>query len=305
MGNIHRLWLMLILGVMCLGVGCAQRTGRAVTVDSRIDPEGEVDVLERNMAGHESVRVAQLKEDTAKAGSENHEAPSTAEKPSQNVKEPEASPDDGYPEETLYPDPLEPMNRAFFKFNDAAYFWFFKPVAEGYSTVMPDVMRISIRNFFTNLSMPIRLVSSLLQGKLKSAGMILVRFMVNTSAGFLGFQDVAKQALNYPIQDEDLGQVLAFYGIGPGFYLNLPLFGGQQPEGHSWLGGGPLPQSSRLHSGGLGAQSQHPSLLHCQQHVSSYRRVRGIKRCLPGSLRGHAGRIFSISPESNREISYG
>ena len=238
MGNIHRLWLILILGVMCWGVGCGQGIGMAATVDSRIDSGKEADVLELNMAGHELVRVARLNEDAATAGAENHEVPSTAEKPSQNAEEAEVWPDDGYPEETLYPDPLEPMNRAFFAFNDAAYFWFFKPVAEGYSAVMPDVMRLSIRNFFTNLSMPIRLVSSLLQGKMKSVGIILVRFMVNTSAGFLGFQDVAKQALNYPVQDEDLGQVFAFYGIGPGFYLNLPFLGASSlRDTAGWVGG--------------------------------------------------------------------
>ena len=126
----------------------------------------------------------------------------------------------------------------FFAFNDAAYFWFFKPVGEGYSFVMPQVLRVSIRNFFTNLSMPIRLVSSLLQGKIKSVGMILVRFVVNSSAGFLGFQDVAKLALDYPVQDEDLGQVFAFYGIGPGFYLNLPFLGASSlRDTVGWVGG--------------------------------------------------------------------
>lgn len=238
MGSIHRLWFILILGVICWGVGCGRGTGWAATVGSRIDSGGDADVLERNMAGHELVRMAWSDENVAEAGAVNHEAPSRAEKPSLNAEEPEARAEDGYPDETFYPDPLEPMNRAFFKFNDVAYFWFFKPVAEGYSAVMPDVLRLSIRNFFTNLSMPIRLVSSLLQGKMKSVGMILVRFMVNSSAGFLGFQDVAKQALNYPVQDEDLGQAFAFYGIGPGFYLDLPFLGASSlRDTAGWVGG--------------------------------------------------------------------
>jgi len=122
-------------------------------------------------------------------------------------------------------DPLEPMNRAFFQFNDKLYFWVLKPVATGYKTVLPQLARVSIRNFFTNLVMPIRAVSCLLQGKFEELGIVLVRFVVNTSAGFLGFQDVAKQALNFPVQDEDLGQVFAFYGIGPGFYIDLPFLG--------------------------------------------------------------------------------
>ena len=122
-------------------------------------------------------------------------------------------------------DPLEPMNRAFFQFNDKVYFWVLKPVATGYNYAVPQLMRVSIRNFFSNLTMPIRAISCLLQGKFEALGMVLVRFLVNSSAGFLGFQDVAKQALNFPVQDEDFGQVFAFYGIGPGFYIDLPFLG--------------------------------------------------------------------------------
>jgi len=49
---------------------------------------------------------------------------------------------------------------------------------------------------------------------------------------------VAKQALDYPIQDEDLGQVMAFYGIGPGFYLNLPFLGASTlRDTAGWVGG--------------------------------------------------------------------
>ena len=34
--------------------------------------------------------------------------------------------------ESPLPDPLEPMNRAFFHFNDKLYFWILKPVGQGY-----------------------------------------------------------------------------------------------------------------------------------------------------------------------------
>ena len=68
------------------------------------------------------------------------------------------------PRETI-PDPLEPLNRAFFEFNDTLYFWVLKPVATGYKTVVPEEIRICTRNFFTNLAFPVRLVNNLLQGK--------------------------------------------------------------------------------------------------------------------------------------------
>ena len=136
------------------------------------------------------------------------------------------------------PDPLEPLNRAFFTFNDRLYFWVLEPVGTGYKKVVPQLARVSIRNFFSNLAMPIRAISCLLQGKIDGFGIELVRFVVNSTAGFLGLQDVAKEALDMPEQDEDLGQVFAFYGIGPGFYLELPFLGPSSLRGTvGWVGG--------------------------------------------------------------------
>ncbi len=135
------------------------------------------------------------------------------------------------------PDPLEPVNRAFFHFNDKLYFWVLKPVGQGYEKVIPLLFRVSVRNFFSNLMMPVRAISCLLQGKFKGVGIELTRFMVNTSAGFFGLQDVAKIALDMSTQDEDLGQTLAFYGIGPGFYLDLPFLGPTTLRGAVGWGG--------------------------------------------------------------------
>jgi phospholipid-binding lipoprotein MlaA len=228
------LWFVLIFGLVCWGIQGHRDIIWAAPFDSGEDAAS----LQVSMAGHELVQTARLDEDVAKASASEGKAASKGENLSEEPDDSEAWPEDELSEESFIPDPLEPMNRVFFAFNDAAYFWFFKPVGEGYSFVMPQVLRVSIRNFFTNLSMPIRLVSSLLQGKIKSVGMILVRFVVNSSAGFLGFQDVAKLALDYPVQDEDLGQVFAFYGIGPGFYLNLPFLGASSlRDTVGWVGG--------------------------------------------------------------------
>ena len=49
-------------------------------------------------------------------------------------------------------DPFESLNRVAFQFNDKLYFWVLKPVATGYSKVVPEPFRISIRNFFTNIA---------------------------------------------------------------------------------------------------------------------------------------------------------
>lgn len=122
-------------------------------------------------------------------------------------------------------DPLYPWNNAMYHFNDKLYFWVMKPVAQGYSYVVPEDLRISVRNVFKNLTTPVRFVSSLLQLRFKDAGNELIRFVVNSTAGVGGLADVAKQRLDISRHDEDLGQALGSYGIGQGFYIVWPFLG--------------------------------------------------------------------------------
>ncbi len=123
------------------------------------------------------------------------------------------------------PDPLESVNRAFFHFNDKLYFWFFKPVATGYKFIIPEDGRIGVRNFFSNLATPIRLANCLLQAKFKGAGNETIRFLLNSTLGLAGFLDPAKKELQIEKQDEDFGQTLGVWGLGPAFYVNWPILG--------------------------------------------------------------------------------
>lgn len=127
--------------------------------------------------------------------------------------------------EELIADPLEPFNRVMFEINDKLYFYLFKPFAQIYSFVTPEPVRLSVRNFFTNVTMPVRLVSSLVQGKGMVAGRELVRFGINTTVGIGGLFDVAKAEFDISGQDEDLGQALGHYGMGGMIYIVWPLFG--------------------------------------------------------------------------------
>ena len=122
-------------------------------------------------------------------------------------------------------DPIEPVNRAFFHFNDKLYFWVLKPVATGYKAVIPEDGRIGIRNFFSNLTTPIRLVNCLLQAKPKCAGTETLRFVLNTTIGVAGFFDPAKKRFHLEKQDRDFGQTLGIWGMGPVFYMDLPILG--------------------------------------------------------------------------------
>jgi phospholipid-binding lipoprotein MlaA len=202
-------------------------------------PAGDFQILTTEAEAHELIRLAYSEGQATQASPEANPsrpgASGTGDKENSLGSDPWADETESL---DSIPDPLEPMNRAFFEFNDKLYFWFFKPVGNGYKMVVPEVGRICIRNFFTNLIMPIRAISCLLQGKFEGFAIEIVRSVVNTTAGFLGFQDVARQALDFPVQDEDLGQVFAFYGIGPGFYLNLPFLGASSlRDTVGWLGG--------------------------------------------------------------------
>jgi len=121
-------------------------------------------------------------------------------------------------------DPIEPVNRGIFYVNDKLYRWVFKPVAKGYKFVVPDPVRVSVRNIFLNLGTPIRAVNALLQGKFGDTGTELARFGINSTIGIAGLFDAAKE-FHLTRKDEDTGQTLGVYGLGPGFYLVLPILG--------------------------------------------------------------------------------
>jgi phospholipid-binding lipoprotein MlaA len=121
-------------------------------------------------------------------------------------------------------DPLEPLNRGIFWFNDKLYFYLAKPVARAYRYA-PEPFRVSVNNFFQNLRAPIRIVNAGLQGKFASAGNELTRFFTNTTLGIGGLFDPAKEHFNLKQMDEDTGQTFGHYGIGPGPYLVLPVIG--------------------------------------------------------------------------------
>lgn len=123
------------------------------------------------------------------------------------------------------PDPLEPLNRLFFRFNDRLYFWVLKPVASGYEAVFPEPVRVGVRNFFSNLTTPIRFLNCLLQGNLKGAGSETFRLLLNSTLGLAGFLDPAKKELQVEKEDEDFGQTLGTWGIGPILYVEWPFLG--------------------------------------------------------------------------------
>jgi phospholipid-binding lipoprotein MlaA len=118
-------------------------------------------------------------------------------------------------------DPWEPVNTKVFEFNRQVDRWVLKPVAQGYNAVVPNPVQIGISNVFYNIRFPSRLINNLAQGKLAGAGTEVGRFLLNSTFGFAGVVDVARE-LNITTPEEDTGQTLGFYGVKPGPYLVVP-----------------------------------------------------------------------------------
>ncbi|WP_261841634.1 MlaA family lipoprotein [Aliamphritea ceti] len=121
-------------------------------------------------------------------------------------------------------DPWEGFNRAMFSFNDGLDTYALKPLAKGYQAVTPDVVETGVNNFFGNLSDVNSTLNALLQGKGEAAVESFLRFTFNTTIGIGGVFDVATP-MGLPKHEEDFGQTFAAWGVGPGPYVVLPLFG--------------------------------------------------------------------------------
>lgn len=160
--------------------------------------------------------------------------------------EDEAWAGDDWEDTAAIADPLEPLNRLFFHFNDKMYYWVLKPVARVYSGLFPEDLQIVVRNFFDNLRTPVRAVNCLLQGKVRESSYEVARFTLNSTVGIFGLGDFAYDILGLRPSFEDLGQTLAFYGAGGGFYINWPFLG---------------PSNFRDSLGMLGDAYMHPIIL--------------------------------------------
>ncbi|OYV35224.1 MAG: ABC transporter [Rhodospirillales bacterium 20-64-7] len=121
-------------------------------------------------------------------------------------------------------DPLEPTNRFFFKVNNVIDNYAFRPIARGYIDITTQDIRNHVGDFITNIGEPAELLNFMMEGKPRDAGTALVRFFVNSTVGIGGIFDPAK-SLGYPETGTDFGLTLAVWGVPPGPYLYLPVFG--------------------------------------------------------------------------------
>ncbi len=121
-------------------------------------------------------------------------------------------------------DPLEPVNRPVFSGNMALDRFFIDPVSRAYGAVTPQPVKRAVRSIFSNLNAPVVLVNEVLQFRGRRAAQTLGRFVLNSTLGFGGIFDPAAE-LGWNEHQADFGQTLGMMGVGPGFYVVLPLLG--------------------------------------------------------------------------------
>lgn len=121
-------------------------------------------------------------------------------------------------------DPLEPMNRAVYRFNEVVDEAVAKPVALAYRDLVPEPVRGWVRNFFGNIGDVFIGANNILQGKVGDGLQDWFRVAVNTVLGPFGINDWASE-MGIEKHNEDFGQTFGWWGFGPGPYLVLPILG--------------------------------------------------------------------------------
>jgi phospholipid-binding lipoprotein MlaA len=121
-------------------------------------------------------------------------------------------------------DPLEPVNRAIYSFNEGVDNVIARPVATAYRDLLPELVRSWVRNFFGNIADIFIGFNNVIQGKPDEGFQDWVRFAFNSTLGFFGINDVASD-MGLDKHNEDFGQTFGRWGAGEGPYLVLPILG--------------------------------------------------------------------------------
>ena len=123
-------------------------------------------------------------------------------------------------------DPLQAVNIESYRAVQAIDQAFVGPIAMGYQGIVPEPVRDGVGNALRNLTEPVNFLNYLLQFKIGKAAETLGRFAINSTFGVGGLFDVAKKKpFNLPYRRNGFANTLGFYGVEPGPFFYLPLFG--------------------------------------------------------------------------------
>jgi phospholipid-binding lipoprotein MlaA len=122
-------------------------------------------------------------------------------------------------------DPLEPLNKRIYAFNRIFDDYVFLPALRGYRFIFPEIVRGRFQDFWNNIGEIPNIYNSLLQFKIERTAVSAWRLVLNTTIGIGGLWDPATKLFEIERANEDFGQTLGHWGVGPGPFLVLPIFG--------------------------------------------------------------------------------
>ena len=121
-------------------------------------------------------------------------------------------------------DPLEPLNRAVFRLNDAMLDHVIYPLGVLARTWVSPHAREAAHNVYNNLSETEFILTNLLQGDLRNASLSVGRFAVNSTVGIGGLYDPATR-LGLVAREPEFSEAVCSLGVRAGAYLVVPLVG--------------------------------------------------------------------------------
>jgi phospholipid-binding lipoprotein MlaA len=127
-------------------------------------------------------------------------------------------------------DPWEHFNRRVYRLNQRVDRTVIRPVAMGYSRLLPKPLRLAIHHVLGNLGEPNTIINDALQLRLTRALRSTGRLVVNSTFGVAGLFDVATRA-GLPHEPNSFSTTLGRYGVPAGPYLYLPVMGPSSVRG--------------------------------------------------------------------------
>lgn len=121
-------------------------------------------------------------------------------------------------------DPYESINRKVYFFNGVLDTFILRPITKGYIRFTNDYTKDRVSSFVSNLDTPLSTVQYTLQGNTEGVLKTFWRFVINSTVGIAGLFDVASK-FGLTADSQTFGNTLAYYGVGPGPYIVLPIYG--------------------------------------------------------------------------------
>ncbi|MDD4278371.1 VacJ family lipoprotein [Candidatus Sumerlaeota bacterium] len=115
--------------------------------------------------------------------------------------------------------PIEGINRVMFALNNVVNDYAIRPIGMGWNYIVPEVARDGINNFGRNFMTPFSSLQNILQGNFIGAGTEMNRFVVNSTAGILGFRDYSA----VPENKQTFANTLGVWGICPLVHMEFPI----------------------------------------------------------------------------------